>query len=215
MNYFDENNLFWSQNEEGEYVLKLSESQWDLVHDIDMNLFYDDGEGYIDLGLDNMFGYDVQGNLIADTGGTWLAINGQAIPYYHLDTTEEGDGAYTITGRVPVLLNGERANLILVFDNENPHGYIAGATTDYLNGETDTVAKSMTTLNVGDTLDFVCDYYSYDGTYKDSYKVGEQMTVSEKMVISDVVIVARSLRITYRFTDIYNQEYWTPTVNLE
>ncbi|MBR1692311.1 MAG: peptidase C11 [Lachnospiraceae bacterium] len=212
MNYFDANNLFWTVGSDGTYVLNLPESQWSLVHDIDMNMFYDDGEGYVDLGLDNMFSYDDDGNLIADTSGTWLSINGQIVPYYHLDTTEAADDVYTITGRVPVLLNGERANLILVFNDDHPYGFIAGAATDYVQGETDTVPKSMTELNEGDTLDFVCDYYSYDGTYQDSYLLGEQLVVSEEMVIGDAPVGAGAKKITYRITDIYNQEYWTPVV---
>lgn len=212
MNHLDADNLFWTTNSDGEYVLGLSQSQWALVHDIDLNMFYDDGEGYVDLGLDNMFDYDEEGNLIADTSGTWLAINGQVVPYYHLDTTEEGNDSYTITGRVPVLLNGERTNLILVFTDENPNGFIAGAATDYADGETETVAKNMTELNVGDTLDFLCDFYSYDGAYQDSYLLGEQMMVSDEMTISDVPVGEGAKKITYRITDIYNQEYWTPVI---
>ena len=33
------------------------------------NMFYDDGEGYIDLGLDNIYSFD-NGNLVADTERT-------------------------------------------------------------------------------------------------------------------------------------------------
>ncbi len=215
MNRLDANSLFWSENDKEEAVLDLTDEQWSLVHEIDMNMFYDDGEGYVDLGLDNMFSFNEENDLVADTSGTWVAINGKVVPYYHLDTTEEEDNAYTITGRVPVLLNGERANLILVFDNENPHGYIAGAALDYVEGETETVPKSMTELQIGDTLDFVCDYYSYDGEYQDSYLMGEQMIVSEDMVISDVPVGENEKRVTYRLTDLYNQEYWTPVVPME
>ena len=120
---------------------------------------------------------------------------------------------YTITGHVPALLNGERVNLILVFDNENPYGYIAGARTDYVEGETETVAKGMSQLQVGDTLDFLCDYYSYSGEYMDSYYLGEQMTVTEDMTISNVDVGEGAVRVTYRFTDIYNQQYWTPAIH--
>jgi len=172
-------------------------------------MFYDDGEGYIDLGLDNVFEFDEEGSLIGDTDRTWLAINGQPVAYYYMDTVDDGEN-YTITGRVPAMLNGERVNLILVFDNANPYGYIAGARTDYTNGETETVAKGMTEINVGDQLDFICDYYSYSGEYKDSYYLGEQMTVTEKMAISNVDVGKGDVRVTYRFTDIYNQSYWTP-----
>ena len=116
---------------------------------------------------------------------------------------------YTITGHVPALLNGSRVNLILVFDNENPHGYIAGASSDYRNGETDTIAKNMQQLQLGDKLDFLCDYYTYEGEYQDSYYLGEQMTVTDSMEISNIDIGKENCSALYRFTDIYNNQYWT------
>ena len=210
-NYFDASALVWEKNSEGQNILKLSEEQWNLVHSLELNMFYDDGEGFIDLGLDNVFEFDENGCLIGDTDRTWLAINGQPVAYYYLDTVNDGEN-YTITGHVPALLNGERVNLILVFDNENPYGYIAGARMDYVEGETETVAKGMSQLQVGDTLDFLCDYYSYNGEYMDSYYLGEQMTVTEDMTISNVDVGEGDVRVTYRFTDIYNQQYWTPAI---
>ncbi len=208
-NYFDASALVWKTNNKGQRTLSLSEKQWSLVHSLELNMFYDDGEGFIDLGYDNTFEFDDKGNLIGDTDRTWLAINGQPVAYYYLDTLDDGTN-YTITGRVPALLNGERVNLMLVFDNAHPYGYIAGATYDYVEGETDTVAKGMTELKVGDKLDFICDYYSYSGEYKDSYYLGEQMTVTENMTISNVDVGEGNIRVLYRFTDIYNQQYWTP-----
>lgn len=208
-NRFDAAALVWNQGSDGRRILKLSEEQWSLVHSLELNMFYDDGEGFIDLGYDNVFEFDAEGNLIGDTDRTWIAINSQPVPYYYLDTVENGE-EYTITGRVPALLNGERVNLILVFDYENPYGYIAGARTDYVEGETETIAKGMSELQIGDTLDFVCDYYSYTGEYLDSYYLGEQMVVTEDMMISNVDVGEGAVKVTYRFTDIYNQQYWTP-----
>ena len=208
-NYFDAANLMWAENAAGQRVLSLSEEQWSLVHTLELNMFYDDGEGFIDLGLDNVYDFDETGALIGDTDRTWLAINGQPVAYYYMDTVDDGTN-YTITGYVPALLNGERVELMLVFDNANPYGYIAGARPVYTEGETETVAKGMTEINVGDTLDFICDYYSYEGEYQDSYFLGEQMVVTENMEISNVDVGEGKVRVTYRFTDIYNQQYWTP-----
>lgn len=208
-NYFDASALVWSENEAGQRVLHLTEEQWGLVHSLELNMFYDDGEGYVDLGFDNVYEFDKNGDLIGETDRTWLAINGQPVAYYYIDTVDDGE-KYSITGRVPALLNGERVDLLLVFDNENPYGYIAGARTVYTEGETETVAKAMGELQVGDTLDFLCDYYSYDGEYLDSYYLGEQMTVTDNMVISNVDVGEGDVKVTYLFTDIYNQKYWTP-----
>ncbi|MDE5834655.1 MAG: peptidase C11, partial [Ruminococcus sp.] len=210
-NFFDSSNLVWEQADDGSYFMSLPENQWKLVHKIDLNMFYDDGNGYIDLGLDNIYSFDDNGNLIPDTERNWLAINNQPVAYYHTDTIENGDN-YTITGYVPAMLNGDRVNLILVFDNENPNGYIAGASTDYVNNETDTVPKSLTEINVGDKLDFLCDFYSYNGEFQDSYYLSEPLTVSEEMTISNVDVGDGEVKLMYRFTDIYNQKYWSETI---
>ncbi|HAJ97449.1 MAG TPA: peptidase C11 [Ruminococcus sp.] len=210
MNYFDVSNLVW-ETDGDTYKMTLPENQWKLVNQLDLNMFYDDGTGYVDLGTDNIYSFDDDGNLIADTDKNWLSINGQVVAYYHTDTTENGND-YTISGYVPAMLNGERVNLILTFDNENPNGYIAGATTDYIDNETDTVAKSLTELETGDTLEFLCDYYTYDQTYQDSYYLGEPMTVTDNMTISNTNVGDGEVRIMYRFTDIYNEEYWTEAI---
>ncbi len=201
--------LTWTTGEDGQTVLQLSEEQWKLVHSLDLNLFYDDGEGFIDLGLDNVFDFDEEGNLLGDVEKTWLAVNGQPVAYYHESTVDDGEH-YTITGYVPVLHNGHRAELLLAFDDETPYGYVTGVRAVYGEGETETVAKSDSALQEGDALEFLCDYYSYDGTYQDSYLLGDPLTVSgEGLTISDVPLEGE-VRATYRFTDLYQQSWWTP-----
>lgn len=210
---FDSSALQWEVGADGSHRMALEEQQWELVQSLELNVFYDDGEGYLDLGLDNVFSFDEDGALMGDTDGTWLAINEQPVAYYYLNTVEEGED-YTITGRVPVMLNGQRADLLLVFDQETPYGYIAGACYDYVEGETETIAKNLTELCIGDRLEFLCDYYSYSGEYEDSYYLGEPMTVEEEMKIHNVEIQEGKesvMRVMYRFTDIYNQSYWTPS----
>lgn len=209
-NHFDASRLVWNLNAAGEYVMTLEPSQWALVSSIDEELFYDDGSGYIDLGLDDVFEWTEDGGLIADPSGAWVAIDGQPVAYYRLDTTADGD-AYTRTGYVPALLNGERVNLIVVYDSGHPEGYIAGANYDYQD-TTPVTAKNLTELGEGDKLDFICDYYAYDGSYQDSYLFGSQLTVSGTPEISDVTLESGKLLETYRFTDIYNEAYWSAAI---
>ena len=209
-NQFDTNALMWTNTEQGA-IIEMSEDQWDMVQTLHANMFYDDGEGYIDLGLDNVYEFDDYGNLMAPEECTWLAINEQPVAYYHETTTDDGED-YTITGRVPVFHNGIRAELILVFTDEDPTGTVAGVRTVYTEGETDTVAKTMDPIVDGDVLDFICDYYSYEGAYLDSYMLGDQMVVDGELEISDVYIDEEAANLTYLFTDIYNQQYWTEPV---
>ena len=209
-NSFDGSNLVWKKSGDA-YYLDLPEDQWKMVHDLELNVFYDDGAGYLDLGLDNVFTFTDKGYLLGEYDGTWLAINDQPIAYYHESTVDDGTH-YTITGRVPVKLNGDRADLILVFDDANPKGYIAGVRYDYRAGETDTVAKALDGLKDGDVIDFLCDYYDYNGNYVDNFMLGDQLTVSGELKISDVYIDAAKANACYRFTDIYNQQYWTELI---
>ena len=232
---FDAGALVWTTSG-GVPQMRLSEDQWALVHDLQLNVFFDDGEGYIDLGLDNVYQFTEDGALLGEYDGTWLAIDEQVVAYYYVDSVFDGD-SYTITGRVPVMITHEggepyRAELIIVFDNDHPYGTIAGARAVYLNDETDTVPKGLgladadtvadSTLTIdgtglaaltkGDKLDFICDYYSYDGDYQNSYYLGEQMTYTGDHEISNVTIDKDAATATYLFTDIYCQEYWTPVL---
>ena len=163
-NNISSEDLTWKFNDHGDKIVELTEEQWDEVDKVDLSLFVDDGTGYIDLGLDNVLEWDDDDNLKAPTDRSWIAIDNQIMAYYHIDTIGDQDD-YVITGRVPVMLNGVRADLILVFTSDNESGYVAGATYDYHDGETEVIAKNLTTLEAGDKIDFLCDYYSYDGTY--------------------------------------------------
>ena len=193
-----------------DYVLSLTEENWALVHSADKNMFIDDGKGYIDLGLDNVLTYDKDGNLVADVEKTWVAINGQVVAYYHTDTTVvEGKEYYF--GYVPAMVDDTRSEIQICFD-DNGIGSIIGVLPVYKDGETETVAKGVETLTAGSKIDFLCDYYSYDGTYLDSYYLGETMTATDNMQVSDVELKDYNVKILYRLTDLYNQEYWTTAI---
>ena len=206
-NSFDGSALTWVNGK-----ISLPEDQWALVQTLHANMFYDDGTGYIDLGLDTVYDFDDYGNLLSPGEITWIAINDQPVAYYHEFTLDDGEH-YSITGRVPVLYNGERAELILEFTQDNPYGSVVGVRRIYKNGETDTLAKTLDTVQDGDVIDFICDYYSYAGEYLDSYMLGEQLIVEGDLIISDVYVDADAARLTYLFTDIYNRQYWTNPVS--
>ena len=119
-----------------------------------------------------------------------------------------------ITGYVPALLNGQRVNLILVFTSEQPNGFIAGAQMVYNSEDTETQAKNLVELNVGDDLDYICDYYAYDGTYVDGYLLGDPAKVEEEMRIRNIKLDEGNISLVYRFTDIYNQQHWSQEIDI-
>ena len=101
-------------------------------------------------------------------------------------------------------------NLQLVFDDENPRGLITGAYPFY-EGETDTESKGAIPVEAGDSLQFLCDYYGYDGSYSATYELGEKFTVQE-LRVTNMMLDGAAYSVTYRLTDLFGNHYWTPAI---
>ena len=67
----------------------------------------------------------------------------------------------------------------------------------------------------GDVIDFVCNYCNYDLEFEDSYYLGEQLVVDGEPEITDTYIGDGPAFVSYRFTDIYGQEYWSDPIWLD
>lgn len=211
----DASKFVWSKNSSGQRVLKLTDDEWDMIDTVKLNVFIDDGKGYIDLGLDPLFDFDSNGDLIGEFDGTWLCIDRYPAAFYHLTTIEDGE-QYRIIGYVPAFLNGQHVNLILAFDNANPKGYIAGAKVIESGPGTDLTVEQMVSdlieVKAGDKVDFVCDYYDYDGVFINNYFFGEQMTVSSSPEIKNYKIPGE-LSVCYRLEGYSGNHYWTPLID--
>ena len=203
-NHFDPSNLQWKNDR-----ITFTQEQKDNIIDIQKNLFFDDGKGYINMGFDPFI--KTEGNdLIYEFDGTWLSIDLQEVPYYRIATIEQSD-CYAEIGYVPAIVNDVRANLILVFDKENPDGYIAGAEPVYTNGETETQAKNLIGIGKGDKIQIVCDYVDYNGNYQDSYRLGDPFVLGDRTTIGYAYVKnPEKCKLTYCITDYYQQKYWTP-----
>ena len=219
--YYDDNMLTVADmelTEKGDgWVLSLSKEQWELVESVQINLFQQDGSGYIDLGMDDLVTFDDDGDLLIAFDNTWLSLDGQIVAYYFVGHVVDGDNWATV-GRVPALINGERYDLIIVFDNEteeNEYGYVAGAQRVYDDGTTDTAAKGLVKLKKGDKIDFLCDYYGADGTYRNSYYLGKRMTFDGELTVGYSDLEDAVCDVTYCLTDIYHNEFWTETLTFE
>ena len=203
--HLDTSALVWDGNR-----IHLSRDHWAQITDVELNVFVDDGNGFIDLGLDNSFSTEGD-DLVSSFDGTWLSIDKQPVAYYYLGIVENGPDEYVMSGYVPALLNGVRVNLLLNFDHERPYGYIAGAEPVYASGESDTQAKNLIQVGSGDTLQFLCEYYDYKGNYQASYRLGSPLTLGDTVEIANTEI-GKPAVATYLLTDLYQQRWWTPSV---
>lgn len=129
--------------------------------------------------------------------------------------SEDRDGdTYTIRGRVPALLNDVAVDIVVVFDDENPYGRVLGAQRRYdAEAETPTIAKGLIDIVAGDRIDYLCDYYTYEGEYSDTYMLGDPYTATGTWEIENLPIDSEAYQMTYRITDIYGNSFWTPAVS--
>ena len=212
-NTFDASKLKWETDKNGNNLIRLSDDQWELVNSIDQNMFLDDGQGYINLGHDNVYEYDENLDMIADTSKKWIGVNGQTVAYYHENTIDTGAGDI-VTGYIPALLNGKRVRINVTFDSANRGGYISGVENVYNNNRVPQ-GKVESEIREGDKIDFLCDYFSYERKFNDSYKLGEQLVVGEQgLSITSQDMSEEKIVVTYLFTDIYNNCYWTPMLKI-
>ena len=232
--YFDSHALTNSDMVLEDGALSLSEDKWELVRDVQLNVFYDDGTCYVDLGMDRAYneeGYWVvgsnndgeltldhpNGKLPVVFDGTWMTINGEVVPYYYVGTVED-NGHEVVTGYVPALLNSAELNnekvYVMVVCEDGGDYYIAGARYIYQDngGETDTLAKGLIELNNGDKLTFICDCYSYAGEYQATYEMFDMVYDSSDCEIGYMEFDYSKVLVTYCLTDIYNNEFWTESV---
>ncbi|MCQ2480427.1 MAG: peptidase C11, partial [Clostridia bacterium] len=193
----------------GKKVLELDEAEWNVIPTVELNVYVKHGNGYIDMGLDNTFDWYDDNSIALDFDGTWLTLNGKACAYYLVSDTKEADGSWTTIGRIPARLNGQFVNLQVVFDKANPNGTVTGAYPLYEDDSIDVQAKGNIEVKAGDKIELLCDYYSLDGTYSDTYSLGEKFTVPQSgLTLENLKLNAKDVSATYRITDIYGNYFW-------
>ena len=249
-NQFDASKLTWT-TDDGRKLMKLDAAQWEQVHSLQLNVFFHDGEGLINLGLDNQYSFTKDGALLGEYDCSWVGMgvydpaddaveDVQTVMFNYRDAVLDGT-TLTTTGTVPVLLNGELADLVVVFVDDISRAktldrYVAGVQYNYSKLDLDEGAVSaeakLAELQDGDEIQFVADYYSLEGEFQDTYKIGSPITYrllnadqkldSEgydradfvpdgNLVVGyvDMSDAKDDLIASFLFTDIYNNEHWS------
>ena len=174
-------------------TLVLTDAEWALIETAAVNVFVDDGKGFIDLGYDNYLEYDQDNDLILGFDGTWLCVDGHPAAFYMTEAGEE------------MLMN------IMVFIDQDGDAVVLGADPLYA-GETETLGKGSIPLEKGDKIQLLCDYYTYDNAYEGSYTLGKAFTAGSSLTVEYLVLDNTELTVSYRLTDVYGNVYWTPAV---
>ena len=196
---------------DGRCVLELSEEDWEIVNDAAMQMFAVYDGFYVDMGLDDYCEFDDYGNLIVEYDQTWVALDGQVVPFFHESYTSDGDSFFTC-GSVPCVYNGIDAEIVLVWDTEHPSGYAAGVRPVY----TDSVAaKGLYDICDGDTFQVYYDIYDEDLNYVETMTLDDEIfTVQDSLEVgyADAAEQLEDTFIYYVLEDIYNNTYYTDSI---
>lgn len=201
------------------FILPLTDEQWDEIAYIDTWVYLDDGEGYIDLGSDNTYEIDDDDNLKVDFDYSWIALDGQVVPFYAGEEEYRSDNSWYTFGSVYAQLTdtyGESKDIeiVLYWDDKNPDGVVLGYRDDNGHGPAPS-ERNLQSFEYGDKIDFYCEYYSYDGEYEDEYLYGDTLTVDGDIEVSYEEIGDFTTEVCLHITDIYNNDYWTDSVIYE
>lgn len=196
---------------DGRCVLELSEEDWEIVNDAAMQMFAVYDGFYVDMGLDDYCEFDDYGNLIVEYDQTWVALDGQVVPFFHESYTSDGDSFFTC-GSVPCVYNGIDVEIVLVWDTEHPSGYAAGVRPVY----TDSVAaKGLYDICDGDTFQVYYDIYDEDLNYVETMTLDDEIfTVQDSLEVgyADAAEQLGDAFIYYVLEDIYNNTYYTDSI---
>jgi hypothetical protein len=195
------------------YYLPLSDEDYELITGFLLWAYYDDGEGYVEMGADAFYRFDDDGDLIVDYDYTWVAIDGQIVPFYSIEDVADSDGNFLYNyGYVPCEINGEDAEIILLWDKKNPYGTVAGWRYDTYGEAT---MKGLFDIEDGLEIRFYCFYYPYDSYEAEAYYFGEEIITDGELTVSyeDITeITDGEIEIYYEITDIYQNSYFTESL---
>jgi len=192
------------------YVLHLKEEEWEKIKDIGYSIWYDDGEGYIDLGINTNYNFDEDDDLVINFDGSWVAINDNIVNYQVVEQTEKYE-----KGKVHALLNDEEVNLIIYWNKKKNKVEVVGAEPIDEYGQTAMYGKGYIKIKENDKIEFIVDYYDYDGNYDDEYILGDPLIVGKDgLKVTYEYIGDGECLIYFILEDIFNNQYYTEPVIL-
>ena len=202
------------------FIYEISEDQWDVISMIDIGLYAETEDGYIDFGNDNRYGLDDNDNLIVDSDFQWVAINGLVVPFYAIEEGEMSDGSMYSYGITEAILTSARTgeqrdiDILIYWDEKHDGPYIKG----YRNSSDDEgpvqAERNVTNFVKGDVIQFICDFYTLDGDYDAAYEYGDPIVVNAPLVVTYEDLEYDVVDVYGHILDIYGNDYYTETITI-
>ena len=160
---------------EGIYNMRLSGEQLDNLYKARQTIWQKHGDGYIKLRSCGGIDIGADGQIIIDITHELTSLNGRVACLYLIDAKcENMNKRYA----VPVLLNGEKADLIAMYSPKYPDGKITGAVL----ARDNTLDKKIVQVRPGDRVSILY-YYDNAALSEGVWQAGEEFTVGHEGLI--------------------------------
>ncbi|MDD3334859.1 MAG: clostripain-related cysteine peptidase [Eubacteriales bacterium] len=192
------------------YALCLPAEALEVIENVQMQLSIFDEDGQIVMGVDDVIAYDDDGDIIADFDGTWVALNGQIVPFYSEEYTEIGD-SFRYSGCVPAEIDGEDREIVIIWDNDHPNGLVIGARPVFEDAQT--VAHGLLPIEVGSVISPYCAYFAEESEESTYYYYGDEIHYDGTLTVSyETVEPADRCSFCYVLTDVYGNKYFSEDI---
>lgn len=176
-----------------------------------------DGDRWVTYGLDGdgvsldyngrIIRKDYDGDIMKEWNHQWISIGGKTVSAY----MSQSD-AHSLTYTIPVFLNNKLADLILIYDSNNPSGKIHGARRITDNNIPD---KGITEIKANDTITLLHERFDENGF--GNYIPGDTIIVKKKkdMKVGINTVPNGKYRYGYCLVDLYGRKYYTKFTDYE
>ncbi|MEG0494328.1 MAG: clostripain-related cysteine peptidase [Clostridia bacterium] len=193
------------------YVLRMADEDWELIVNVQLQANVFDDEGQILLGRDDVINYarDEDGDVPVEFDNTWVALDGQLVPFYSTEYTENGD-KFRYSGYVPVEVDGENMQLFIIWDNDHPEGRILGLRPEFADSQM--MNHGLREIAATDELQAYCEYFADDSNEETLFYFGNAIVGDHDIAVSYEDIGEEEGGIRYVLTDLYGNEFVTETL---
>lgn len=133
----------------------------------------------------------------------WFSIGGKTVAAYMTFADSR-----SLHYAVPVLFNGERSDLILCYDKDNPGGVVVGVRR-HLNDQTPD--KGITTIKKNDHIVYLCQEYQSDDDASARYQPVDSIVAKKKkdLRVNLASVSSGTYRYGYCVVDLYGRKHYT------
>ena len=202
------------------YEAELPEKVWKTISDVQVAVYMHTKDGRLYLGNDHIGSVDEQGRPLIGVDNTWPHVGGALISYNaevprvtERGTVFNGTTEALLNGRIPIILHIECAPV--ADDQEQPaEAYIAGY--EIASNPLPFAKKGLESLEAGDTIQFVFDYYDEEGNLIKKEPYGKKVRIfnNKPLTVRDEPLGECDIQFCGMLTDIYERTFVTETMEV-